>query len=220
MTNFEFCRDSIHSKTTESCILLFLCTLATTHALCVLFEIKKDVKDSRVGPGGPYEGSAVWPKRRSKPTAWRLVLVFVKILFEMLITTKLWKTQLSPGQKLKNPRRFVTALLLSSCKNRFCLWRFVKNLNSTKRGVFFRHFFCFQDDHFCACTRKWCDFSYFSKSFRTKKSFKNIRPKMTKVASRGSCLKSTRSRPRGFVQCLSHIDLQLTFRQWHAMVLQ
>ena len=27
MTNFEFCRDSIHSKTTESCILLFLCTL-------------------------------------------------------------------------------------------------------------------------------------------------------------------------------------------------
>ena len=30
MTNFEFCRDSIHSKTTESCILLFLCTLGKT----------------------------------------------------------------------------------------------------------------------------------------------------------------------------------------------
>ena len=30
MTNFEFCRDSIHSKTTESCLLLFLCTLAYT----------------------------------------------------------------------------------------------------------------------------------------------------------------------------------------------
>ena len=27
MTNFEFCRGSIHSKTTESCLLLFLCTL-------------------------------------------------------------------------------------------------------------------------------------------------------------------------------------------------
>ena len=27
MTNFEFCRDSIHSKTTESCLLLFSCSL-------------------------------------------------------------------------------------------------------------------------------------------------------------------------------------------------
>ena len=32
MTNFEFCRDSIHSKTTESCILLFLCTLVTCNS--------------------------------------------------------------------------------------------------------------------------------------------------------------------------------------------
>ena len=32
MTNFEFCRDSIHSKTTESCLLLFLCTLDFGHA--------------------------------------------------------------------------------------------------------------------------------------------------------------------------------------------
>ena len=31
MTNFEFCRDSIHSKTTESCILLFLCTLGNSY---------------------------------------------------------------------------------------------------------------------------------------------------------------------------------------------
>ena len=31
MTNFEFCRDSIHSKTTESCLLLFLCTLGNKH---------------------------------------------------------------------------------------------------------------------------------------------------------------------------------------------
>ena len=31
MTNFEFCRDSIHSKTTESCLLLFLCTLGLTY---------------------------------------------------------------------------------------------------------------------------------------------------------------------------------------------
>ena len=31
MTNFEFCRGSIHSKTTESCLLLFLCTLDNTY---------------------------------------------------------------------------------------------------------------------------------------------------------------------------------------------
>ena len=35
MTNFEFCRDSIHSKTTESCILLFLCTLDCKHKFCI-----------------------------------------------------------------------------------------------------------------------------------------------------------------------------------------
>ena len=38
MTNFEFCRESIHSKTTESCLLLFLCTLADIHdRLCFFF---------------------------------------------------------------------------------------------------------------------------------------------------------------------------------------
>ena len=31
MTNFEFGRDNIHSKTTESCLLLFSCTLASTY---------------------------------------------------------------------------------------------------------------------------------------------------------------------------------------------
>ena len=34
MTNFEFCRDSIHIKTTESCLLLFLFTLVLMDNIC------------------------------------------------------------------------------------------------------------------------------------------------------------------------------------------
>ena len=41
-----------------------------------------------------------------------------------------------------------------------------------------------QGDHHCACAQKWCHISYFSKSFQTNK-FKALRPKMTKIASRG-----------------------------------
>ena len=47
MTNFEFCRDSIHSKTTESCLLLFLCTLGTTTTSTTLAEKKNHHRDSR-----------------------------------------------------------------------------------------------------------------------------------------------------------------------------
>ena len=38
----------------------------------------------------------------------------------------------------------------------------------------------------CIC-KKWCHFSYFSKTFQTKKEFKELRLKMTKIASKGSC---------------------------------
>ena len=65
-----------------------------------------------------------------------------------------------------------------------------KKLNSTKRGAFFDNL-RLQGDHYCACARKWCHFSYFSKTFQTKKKFKKPRPKMTKIASRGSCLHET-----------------------------
>ena len=41
-----------------------------------------------------------------------------------------------------------------------------------------------QGDPHCACAQKWYHFSYFSKSFQTKK-FKALRPKMTKIASSG-----------------------------------
>ena len=40
----------------------------------------------------------------------------------------------------------------------------------------------------CMHTQKWCHFAFVFKSFQTKK-IKALRPKMTKIASRGSCLK-------------------------------
>ena len=58
------------------------------------------------------------------------------------IITNIERSQLSPQAKIKNFEatfcRF--ALLLSFCKNRFRLLRFIKKLNSTELGAFFRHF--------------------------------------------------------------------------------
>ena len=50
----------------------------------------------------------------------------------------------------------------------------------------FSTFLRLQGDHHCACAQKWRHFSFFSKSFQTKK-IKALRPKMTKIyiASRG-----------------------------------
>ena len=48
----------------------------------------------------------------------------------------------------------------------------------------FSTFLHLQGDHHCACAQKWRHFSFFSKSFQTKK-IKALRPKMTKIASRG-----------------------------------
>ena len=55
MTNFEFCRDSIHSKTTESCILLFLCTLDTCDKIEELSEVQVTLF---ILPGGHVRASA------------------------------------------------------------------------------------------------------------------------------------------------------------------
>ena len=41
-----------------------------------------------------------------------------------------------------------------------------------------------QGDHHCACAQKWYHFSFFSRAFKQKK-IKALRPKMTKIASRG-----------------------------------
>ena len=52
----------------------------------------------------------------------------------------------------------------------------------------FSTFLRLQGDHHCACAQNWRHFSFFSRSFQTKKKIKALRPKMTKIASRGSCL--------------------------------
>ena len=62
----------------------------------------------------------------------------------------------------------------------------VIKLSSTERGALFRHSLRLQDDHHCACAQKWCHFSYFPRAFKQK--IKALRPKITKKASKGSCL--------------------------------
>ena len=54
----------------------------------------------------------------------------------------------------------------------------------------FSTFLRLQGDHYCAYAQKWCHFHIFPRAFKqTKKKIKALRPKMTKIASRGSCLK-------------------------------
>ena len=55
---------------------------------------------------------------------------------------------------------------------------------------FFSTFLRLQGDHHCACAQQWRHLSFFPRAFKQKK-IKALRPKMTKIASRGSCLKAT-----------------------------
>ena len=71
-------------------------------------------------------------------------------------------------QKLK-VLRVRSALRLMFCEVRFCWSRFFKKLNSTVRGAFFRRVLRLHGDNHCTCAQKWCHFSYFSKTFQTKK---------------------------------------------------
>ena len=55
----------------------------------------------------------------------------------------------------------------------------------------FSTFLRLQGDHHCACAPKWRHFSFFFQELSNKKKIKALRPKMTKIASRGgSCLKT------------------------------
>ena len=84
-----------------------------------------------------------------------------------------------------------TARLLSFCKNRFCLSQLVKKLNSTERGALFRHF-CVSKVITTAHAQKVVSFFIFFQELSNKtKKIKTLRPKMTKIASRGSCLENT-----------------------------
>ena len=57
-----------------------------------------------------------------------------------------------------------------------------------ERGALFLTLLHLQGDHHCACAQKWRHFSFFPRAFKQKK-IKALWPKMTKIASRGSCLK-------------------------------
>ena len=65
----------------------------------------------------------------------------------------------------------------------------IKKVKFDGAGCPFSTFLRLQGDHHCACAQKWRHFSFFSKTFQAKKKIKALRPKMTKIASRGSCLK-------------------------------
>ena len=55
--------------------------------------------------------------------------------------------------------------------------------------IYYSTFLSLQGDHYCACARKWCHFHIFPRLFKQKqKKIKKLWPKMTKIASRGSCL--------------------------------
>ena len=86
-----------------------------------------------------------------------------------------------------------SALLLSFCENRLCLSQLIKKLNSTEQGALFRHF-CVSKVITTAHAHKiGVIFHFFPRAFKQKK-IKALRPKMTKRASRGSCLNWTNLR--------------------------
>ena len=71
-----------------------------------------------------------------------------------------------------------------------CSWEMKSvsgHLKFDKARCLFTTFLRLQGNHYCECAQKWCHFSYFLKTFQTKK-FKKLRPKMTKTASRGPAL--------------------------------
>ena len=54
----------------------------------------------------------------------------------------------------------------------------------------FSTFLRLQGDHHCACAQSGIVFHCFSRAFK-QKIFKALRPKMTKIAPRGSCMKTS-----------------------------
>ena len=77
-----------------------------------------------------------------------------------------------------------SALLLSFCENRFCLSQLLKKLNSTERGALFRHFCVSKVITTAHAHQSGVIFHFFPRAFKQKK-IKALRPKMTKIASRG-----------------------------------
>ena len=76
-----------------------------------------------------------------------------------------------------------SALLLSFCENRFCLSQLIKKLKSTERGALLQHF-CVSKVITTAHAHKSGVIFHFFQELSNKK-IKALRPKMTKIASRG-----------------------------------
>ena len=95
---------------------------------------------------------------------------------------------------------FHGTLLLPFYENRFRLLRFVKNLNSTKRGAFFRHFCVSMGITTAHAHKSGVVFIFFLDHSNKRKK---LRSKMTKIASRGSCLKFNLSSAMGAVRITS-----------------
>ena len=66
-----------------------------------------------------------------------------------------------------------------------CLSQLLKKLNSTERGALFRHFCVSKVITTAHAHKSGVIFHFFSKSFQKKKKIKAIRPKTTKIASKG-----------------------------------
>ena len=120
----------------------------------------------------------------------RLSLWSFKVKKRGKIITKLWKIITKSLGKIKKSEASLcrSTLLLSFCENRFCLSQLIKNVKFDEARCLFSTFLRLQGDHHCACAQKWCHFSFFFQELSNKKKIKALRPKMTKIASRGSCL--------------------------------
>ena len=76
----------------------------------------------------------------------------------------------------------------------------------------FSTFLRLQGDHHCACAQKWCHSSFFY--------IKALRPKMTKIASRGSCLKLSKTYSFQQIKQIAFVEENRSIRRLylHAML--
>ena len=99
-----------------------------------------------------------------------------------------FEIKLSLWSKIKNSKASFcrSALLLLFCENRFCLSQLIEKLNSTEQGALFRHFWVSKVITTVHAHKSDVIFHIFTRAFKQK--IRALRPKMTKIASRGSCL--------------------------------
>ena len=123
-----------------------------------------------------------------------LVMVFQSRKNAVKSSRNFERSYLVARHKLKNLRQhFVdlpfflhSAKTISVYRNCFCLSQ--KKLNSTERGALFRHFCVSKVITTANAHKSGVIFHIFPRAFKQTKKIKALRPNMTKIASRGSCL--------------------------------